>query len=171
VALVIIVVFVAVAAGVYYYYTNYVNVVNVLISISVGGDVPATIPDQGVTVQGNSSVVSSSCSTDAGGKAAHCQIRMPNGGPGNGGPGNGGSASLQVQLSFSSQGCAYPKSAVDSGSLMVSQDFSRSNAFCNPSGTATYFFVLGSGATGYQLPLSPGNAVGEIAFAGSSQSG
>lgn len=165
-AIVLIVAFMAIAVGAYYYYTNYIDVVNVKISIFEGGDVPATIPVLGVTVRGNSSVVSSSCSTSAGGTAAYCQVRMPNGGEG-----NGGWASLQVQLTFNSPGCAYPRSTVKSGSLTVSQDFSRTNAFCYSSGTATYYLVLINGATGYQLTLGPGTAVAEITFAGSNQSG
>jgi len=165
VAIVSIVAFIVVASLVYYYYTNYTDVVNVQLSISVGRGVPATIPSLGVTVHAESSVVSSSCSTSAGGTTAYCQIRMPNGGAN-----NGGIASLQVQLAFSSPGCAYPKPTVDSDSLTISQDFSRPDTFCNSFGTATYYLVLISGATGYLPPLGSETAVAAITFAGSNQS-
>ena len=156
VAIVLIVAFVVIVAGVYYYYTYYINVLNVQFSISVSGDVPATIPSLGVTVQGSSSVVSSSCSTNTGGTAAYCQIKIP----------TGGEVSLQVQLTFSSPGCAYPEPTVNSGSLAVSQDYTMSTTFCSSLGTAMYFFVLSSSAAEFEFrpQLSPGNAVAGITF-------
>lgn len=159
VALILIVLVAAIGAGVYYYYTEYVDVVNVRLSISLGEGVPVTIPSEGVMVE---SALLSSCSMSTSGTTALCQIKMPNG---------GAASAVQVQLDFTSAGCAFPNPVVDSGNLSISQNFSEPNTYCNSPGIASYYFILTSGSTGYRFPLSPQTAVAGITFTSSSAGG
>ncbi|HUI86092.1 MAG TPA: hypothetical protein VLY21_02920 [Nitrososphaerales archaeon] len=165
VAIALIIAIAVIAVVGYYYYTNHVDVVNVQLSISIAKGVPAVIPVRGVSLQGETSAESASCSISPDGATATCQVSLPNGGSG-----NANQVVLQVQLDFNSSGCAYPTPAVTSGSLTISQDFSEPDTFCNAPGISSYHFDLISGATGYQVPLGAQSAVASITFTNSTES-